>query len=132
MKLALTNVFGRVQPLSSYIVNRVMSVDEHALLTVCRYSVNCLAGRSQHAMLDGAVVTLTTSDILQWLTGSNMIPAIGLHSKITVTFSSSRVLPHVSTCGPYVEFPVNVWQHARKSVSVFTRWILDSSGFGQA
>lgn len=90
------------------------------------------AGRAQVKIVDGTTVTLTTNDILQWLTGSQLIPAMGLQQKVNVSFDSSRVLPRVSTCGPYVKFPVNGLQHARKSVALFARWIVESPGFGQA
>lgn len=64
------------------------------------------AGRAQHRMFDGTTVTVTTNDILHWLTGCKFIPATGLAWKVDVSFDNTRVLPRVSTCGPYVEFLV--------------------------
>jgi hypothetical protein len=89
------------------------------------------AGRAQQCMFDGTVVIATTNDILHWMTGCKFIPATGIAWKVSVSFDNTRVLPRVSTCGPFVEFPVGPLQHARKSVAVFTCWILDSPGFGQ-
>jgi hypothetical protein len=90
------------------------------------------AGRAEVA-IDGDKVKLTLGQVLMWLTGSSLLPAIGLPKKIQVFFERDRLLPSVHTCAPYVIFPINnsLITNARKSVQIFLGWILDSPGFGQ-
>ena len=91
--------------------------------------VLCISAGRATAAVNDVAVTLSTSDILFWLTGSRQLPAVGFSSPIKVHFCNDP-LPHVSTCGLYVQLPVHRLQHARSSVKVLTGWILDSPGFG--
>ncbi len=78
------------------------------------------------------MVTLELGDVLMWLTGSKFVPAIGLPRRIDIFFDNTIQLPRVHTCAPHVTFPViEGLRNGRKSVRVFTQWILDSPGFGQ-
>ena len=103
-----------------------MCFDAFVKTSLCELCTS--AGRAM-ATVDDTAVTLSTSDILLWLTGSRQLPAVGFSSPIKVHFYNDP-LPHVSTCGLYVELPVGKLQHARSSVKVLTGWILDSPGFG--
>jgi len=81
--------------------------------------------------VDGQEVTLKLADILMWLTGS-LFKTAAAEMKIKVYFEHGRLLPAVNTCGPTLRLPLGVdLSNARRSVTVFTRWILDSPGFGQ-
>lgn len=75
----------------------------------------CISARRAMATVDETAVMFSTSDILFWLTGSRHLPAVGFCSPIKVHFYNDP-LPHVSTCGLYVQLPVHKLQHARSSV----------------
>lgn len=80
--------------------------------------------------IDGHEMSLSLSDILMWLTGSLFRPVADL--KIKVYFDVELSLPVVNTCGPSLRLPLGIdLSNARRSVSVFTHWLLDSPGFGQ-
>ena len=94
-------------------------------------SCNFAAGRATMTIPD-VTATLTLEDVLFWLTGARLLPAVGI-SPIDVHFNSDLILPRVHTCTQLVTFPIlPELKQGRKSVSIFARWILDSPGFGQA
>ena len=43
------------------------------------------------------MVTISSMDILKWLTGASRIPAVGL-DVVKIFFTSDTVLPRVNTC----------------------------------
>ena len=76
------------------------------------------------------MVTISSMDILKWLTGASRIPAVGL-DVVKVFFTSDTVLPRVNTCALELWLPL---LPQFKDPDTFTRqiveWIIDSAGFG--
>ena len=90
-----------------------------------------IAGRTQ-VDVDGSTVTVQLEDVLMWLTGARMVPAVGFNRKIKVYFDQMRTTPKVHTCAPFIILPIrDELMRGRLSVSHFINWIVNSQGFGQ-
>ena len=76
---------------------------------------------------------VTLSDVLQFITGSQKIPAVGFESPITLSFTDVDRLPTAHTCNCTITIS-RTWEAltADEFAAKMEQCILGSSGFGQA
>ncbi len=83
--------------------------------------------------VSGEEVTVKVENILQFVTGSEEVPAIGFSPKPTIEFvHESEVLRKlsVSTCANILTFPVAGMTDYKKFSDEFTFCMMNSTGFG--
>lgn len=73
-------------------------------------------------------IKVDTKDVLMWLTGSTMIPAIGFHKQIDVEFGDDIF---VNTCALSLRLKVQPNLSAADAVNYYTEIIINSQTFTQ-
>ncbi|XP_063406073.1 uncharacterized protein LOC134690032 [Mytilus trossulus] len=72
-------------------------------------------------------INLQPKDVLMWLTGSTIVPAIGFHKPIDIYFSSKRTF--VNTCALVLKLKTQPHLSPADAVSYYTELIINSQTF---
>ncbi len=77
--------------------------------------------------------TVSLEDVLQFLTGSRLIPAVGFETNLSISFTDVEQLPTVSICTSCLTLPRSYADlYLKKFAEKMDSCILESFGFGNA